>query len=332
MSWTTASSRAAAATGFAVTLSILGRAGADPTAFEKAMAEQLFRKGKQLLADDKMADTCAKLTESLRIDAKLGTLLNLATCHEREGKTASAWAEFTEAASEAKKAGQESRVDFARDHARQLEKRLSRVIVRIASPPAGVVIRLDGKELSAAAVGSPIPLDPGDYGLEVGAPGKQAWTSRVAVAPGPVIAEVTVPALRDETASVEPPAARPTADPAPPRDGGLGPRRVVGLVVAGVGVVGIGVGAYFGARTFSKQGVVEDNCSGALCNRMGLDADDAAHTSATISTIAIAAGAACVAAGAVVFFTAPGPRERTSLWIAPRVAGPSGTLSVGGAL
>jgi hypothetical protein len=110
---------------------------------------------------------------------------------------------------------------------------------------------------------------------------------------------------------------------------------VAGLLAGGAGVVGLGVGAYFGVRAFSKQGVVDDHCHGALCDATGLDADDDAHTSAAVSTIAFVAGAALAAGGAVLFFTAgdfpAGRAAGAGVWLAPRVGSLGADLRLGGA-
>lgn len=66
-----------------------------------ALAESLFREGKRLSGERKFADACPKFAESYKLDPGLGTLLNLAICHESEGKPATAWAEFSETSSRA---------------------------------------------------------------------------------------------------------------------------------------------------------------------------------------------------------------------------------------
>src|SRR5215218_5450162 len=83
-------------------------AHADP-AVEKAAAEALFQQGKALVAERRFAEACPKFAESLRLDPGVGTLLYLADCQEKAGKTASAWARFLEAAAAAKAAGQADR-------------------------------------------------------------------------------------------------------------------------------------------------------------------------------------------------------------------------------
>jgi hypothetical protein len=55
-----------------------------------------------------------KFEESNRVDPKLGTLMNLALCHEKEGLGASAWAGYARAASLAARAGQSGREGRAR--------------------------------------------------------------------------------------------------------------------------------------------------------------------------------------------------------------------------
>ena len=57
---------------------------------DTAMAEALFQAGRACLERDRVEEACAKFSESQRLEPKLGTLLNLATCHEKLGKTASA--------------------------------------------------------------------------------------------------------------------------------------------------------------------------------------------------------------------------------------------------
>src|SRR5205823_10205853 len=69
----------------------------EPTAADKSLATQLFKEGRTLVDQGKVAEGCRKLEESHRLDPGGGTLLNVALCHEKEGRSATAWAEFTEA-------------------------------------------------------------------------------------------------------------------------------------------------------------------------------------------------------------------------------------------
>ena len=71
-----------------------------------------------------------------RLDPKLGTLLNLAVCHEAQHKYATAWAEFTSAFTLAQRDGQRPRQEFARKRIQQLEGKLTHIVIR--SVPAGL--------------------------------------------------------------------------------------------------------------------------------------------------------------------------------------------------
>jgi hypothetical protein len=311
---------------------------AEPTPSDKALAEALFRDGKRLMDEGKQVrEACAKLAESQRIDPKLGTLLNLAACHEKEGRTASAWAEFTEAASLAAKQDQEDRVEFAKGRALDLERRLSRLLIQVSAPEPDMRITLNNRTMSAAAVGSSIPVDPGELSIKVTAPGKEPWSEKVVIAPGPSTKRLLIPELKEKTS--------PEPDPPPPEDApedppraaesrGFPPLFIGGMAAAGVGLVGIGVGAVFGARTLSKAGEVEENCDGLACNAAGLEANDEAYTSATISTVAFSAGLACAAAGAAMMIIA-GPSKGAKksgggVWVAPSAFGSGGQLTLGG--
>src|SRR5450755_1496763 len=185
-----------------------------------AIAESLFRDGKRLSAEHKFAEACPKFAESYKLDPGLGTLLNLATCHEAEGKPASAWAEFSEASSRARRDGDNDRAQLAEEHVRALEPKLAHISIALAgSAPAGLVIKFDGRELSSAALGVQFPVDPGQHQVEASAPGKQNYSQTIE-APGPAgSATVTVPQLQDApgaAAPAAPVAAVPTAPSATP--------------------------------------------------------------------------------------------------------------------
>jgi hypothetical protein len=284
---------------------------AEPTASDKALAESLFQSGRQLMEAGKLAQACPKFQESYRLARKLGTLLNLATCHEAEGKTASAWAEFTEAEALATTAGQAERAQYARLHMDRLSRRLSTIVVEVPSPVAGIEVRLDGKVLGPAAFGTPVSVDPGEHKVEATAPGRTPWERSISIGAGPSSVRCVLPALGEATSSHEPPVRPPalatvSPPPVPPEkrdaeDGSM--QRNIGIVTASAGAIGLGFGAYFGVRTFSSRDEAEPHCHEKLCDQDGVDLRESAKTSATISTVAFAAGAVAVVVGVVLVAT-----------------------------
>src|SRR5262249_35450838 len=86
-------------------------------------AQVLFEQARQLVAAGRYAEACAMFAESQRLDPAGGTLLNLAVCHESEGKMLAAWAEFHEARVQARQDGRTDREDLAAAHIARLESR-----------------------------------------------------------------------------------------------------------------------------------------------------------------------------------------------------------------
>src|SRR6185369_12893151 len=106
---------------------------ADPSNADRTLAAALFREGKALMDKGDYPAACGKLEESQRLDPGGGTILNLALCHEKQGKPATAWAEFIEALGIARRDHRQARVDLAEEHIAKLEPTLSKMTIVV--PP-----------------------------------------------------------------------------------------------------------------------------------------------------------------------------------------------------
>ena len=319
-------------------------AAAQASASDKAAAEALFDQGLRLMKQNSFAEACPKLEESNRIDPAVGTLLYLGECFERVGKTASAWATFREAASLATNSNQADRARVAAGRAQDLEPRLSRLSVELAPEVSridGVVVKRGNQRIEPSLYGTPLPVDPGDYRIEVSAPGYEVWSTPISVAAGGGSASVRVPGLVKAADAPATPAAAPAGSPPaqvdtgnalpPPttaKSGGLSTQETLGLFVGAVGLVGVGLGSYFGIRAISRNSDAEAECpTSGLCNTQnGVDLTTDAQQDARFSNIAFAAGGVLVATGAVLYLTGGSSKaDRVALVpvLAPNIAAAS---------
>src|SRR5260370_34234103 len=131
-------------------------AHADP-----ATAEALFRQGRQLLTEAKVAAACEKFQGRQRLDPATGTLLNLADCDVKEGRTATGWAEFLAAARMARNQGDAGRAEEATRRAKELEPALSHVSIQVTLRVAALRVTRDDVAIEEASVSSDLPIDPG---------------------------------------------------------------------------------------------------------------------------------------------------------------------------
>lgn len=280
---------------------------------DRVLADALFREGRALMEQEKIREACAKFAESYRLDRALGTLINLALCHEKEGRTATAWAEFNEAAAEAA-AEKDDREPFARKHVAALAAELPRLALAVAPEASALLsleIRLDGAALGRAAWSSPLPIDPGEHEIRATAEGKRPWSANVIIPKGAGVTSLSVPALEDLPKPDRPPSP-PPASPAEPRSGSA--QRTLGWVAGGGGVAGLAVGTVFGLHALSLKSERDAHCSsGNLCDQEGVDKDGEARSAATISTIGFVAGGVLAATGVVLILTAPKDSTRVGV-------------------
>jgi hypothetical protein len=263
----------------------------------KAAAEALFQAGKALMEEKRYPEACAKFVESQKLDPGMGTLLNIAHCHELQGKTATAWAEYREVVGLAKSSGQTKRVETAEAHAAELEPKLSRLRILAPDLPPGGVIRRDGTEVGTALLGVATPVDPGEHQVVASAPGYVAWSTTVTVAEGPGEGTVTVPALAAG------PRGAPAGQAGPAR---FGPARTAGFVLVGVGAASVVAGGVLGALTLADAHRASSDamlCPGKICTPAGRRVIDGAETKALASDVTLGVGLAAAAAGAILVAT-----------------------------
>jgi hypothetical protein len=305
----------------------LWSAGAFAEDTDSAASESLFRDGKRLLELKDFARACPKLAESFRLDPATGTLLALALCHEGEGKIATAWAEYVDAAARARGEGRPDRAEAARAWAGALEPKLPRltiVVPDVVARTADLRVKRNGIALGLGAWGMAVPVDPGEHVVEVTASGKKPWVRTVSIRAESYQAEVTVPVLddRDIESAPRPEEAR----------RGLSSVQQLGLMTGGMGVLMLGAGTFFGLRALHKNDLSKEGCDGNVCDpyakQMRLDA----RTAGNVATGGFMAGTALLIGGAVMYFAgADRAPKRAGMRAAPAVGDRNFALVLEGA-
>jgi hypothetical protein len=260
-----------------------------------AMAETLFMAARGLMEAGRYPEACTKLAESYRLDAASGTLLNLAVCHEHEGKLASAWGEFRQALHEAESAGRADREQLARSHAAALEPQLPFLafdVLEAARVPELSIVR-NGVTVSAAAWSTELPVDPGRVLVVQRAPGYLPSTQEVVIAPGQHLT-ITVHPLEPMPVAAAPATSRTR-------------RRATGLGLLIGGVLTMSVGAVAGTLALHQRSESDAACpalDGELrCTSAGASAMSSARSWALVSDLTIGLGALAAGVGTFLFFT-----------------------------
>jgi hypothetical protein len=270
-------------------------------------ADTLFHEGTQLYDEARYDLACPKLAESFRLDPATGSLLALAACHEAQGKTASAWAEYGEVVVRARRQGRSDRADAAQQRFSALEPNLSRLTVRLdagAAKIGGLVVKRDGLALGPESLGAAFPIDPGEHTIEASAPDRRPWSSGVAITAGGASETVVVPVLPEAASPHEAPAMPPASRP---------PLRSVGIATGAAGVIGLGLGVYFAATAVTRNNDSRADCTGDACGPAGKQARYDALSAGNAATVAFIAGSALLAGGVVLFLVGSQGQQGPSL-------------------
>lgn len=295
-----------------------------------ARAQRLFDEGRALLVAGRYDEACPKFAESFNLDAGGGTLLNLAICHEKQGKTGSAWREFQSALERSERDGRVDRKRTASERLALLEPIVPRLVLEMAQGAEsveGLLIRVDGVEQAGNSFPLSLVVDPGTHEVLVTAPGRQSYRVDVSAAASQKTL-VTIPSLARVIERASPP-------PVPPHSRspkasaqlvGSGPplrsiserprsARTAGFVLGGVGVALVAVGGYFGVRALAEKQRADDlGCDERTCPTDDAKSHfDAARTNAHWSTAGIALGLAAVGVGAYFVLSEGGDHSKRAV-------------------
>ncbi|HET7542943.1 MAG TPA: hypothetical protein VFK05_23885 [Polyangiaceae bacterium] len=283
---------------------------------DQAAARALFDEGKKLLKSGAYEQACPKLEAASKLYTSVGILLNLGDCYEKLGRSASAWTQFTEARSVAKRTNRSPEEAEANRRLSAIENKLSRLTIRVSQPTPGLRVTRDGEEVAAGAWGVAVPVDPGKHELHAEAEGYLGWTSTIEIGKSAPPLTIDVPALEPSAPAPVAPPPQATAQPPknlPAADGATASSQSGHPNVLAWSLVGAGGLVAIGGTTLA---VIEANRSKEASDNGDSDAYESTKTPWAIGISAAIAGGAAAAVGVVLLVTQKSAAEssKTGSW------------------
>jgi hypothetical protein len=295
-------------------------------------ATALFDQGIKDMQAGNTDAACRELAASLARYSDSGTKGALAECYTKLGKIASAWNLWRDLADT--EPDPSLRQD-AVNNAKQLEARLPHFIVKLDAPIAsGIQLVVRDTAVADATLAVPLPIDPGTFTVRASAPDYNDWTGSFQVTEGQTIVVEVSPLVAKPKPVVAQPreiAQTPPASFDDERDAQIATtrrsRHVLGISIAGGGLVAVGVGGVFGGIASSQWTTAKKDCGETIemcpANSVSKAQSEvnSARASALTSTIAMGVGGAALIAGAIAYLMAPNGEHAsaTALQITPVV-------------
>ena len=253
---------------------------------DPAAAEALFRSGRQLLQEARLEEAYSKFEESYRLDPTAGALFNQGECRMKQGKTASAWALYQQAATLADVQGKPDLFELAGTRATQLQTDLSYLTFHVAKPVPGLEVLRDGVLVGRAQFDVSLPIDPGRHSISVRAPGYEGLELAVVVGEKHDRQTINIPTLKEKALPIPPPQRRVVTPQAPASEPGPWP-----WVVGAAGATSLVVGSISGILAIRENHRMNDACPDRLnCSRDVLQAQGRRDLETNIAWIGIPVG------------------------------------------
>lgn len=292
----------------------------------RALAETLFFTGRGLMEAKRYAEACEKFSESYRLDPAAGTLLNLAVCHEEDGKIASAWGEYRQALLDARRMGRQDRIELVEERLAAIEPALPKltIVVPLGVVVPGMVVKRNSVPLGEAAWNLELPVDPGDVAVTIEAPGYETERLRVRVERREQ-RSITLAPL--EKAVEPPPPVRRTRVWSTEKRWGLA-TTIAGSAVA---IAGVSFGVAAAAARQDSDGACPYFDGARRCSQAGVDAMSRAGRFAWASDVALGLGVVGIGIGGYYLFTGhtyERPVSAVEWSVAPMFGGVQGRLEL----
>ncbi len=298
----------------------LSSAHAQPGGSEAASAQSLYDEALRLYEAGSYEQACPKFEASYHLNPQdLDARGLLALCYEKIGRLATAWSHFREIRVKAVRPAQ---AKVAEDHIKALEPQLAHLTLQVTATLPGFVLKENGVIVSAVSFGIALAIDKGRHTIVAEAPGHVAWSRELTIEDRESKV-VEVPALAPSPVRAVPDDKTATPLPEVASSTGLSTRHWFALSTAGAGVVVLGIGGVIGLSAKSSRDEARDlGCSDdlATCPPNALKTADDAYSKGKLATGFLFGAAVFVAAGAVLWVTAPkrsSSAERTSWRLAP---------------
>lgn len=272
-------------------------------------AERRFNEARALVDAGRYPEACPLLARSLELDPAIGTEFNLADCLEHVGQRAAAWRHFRDVETTAHRVAKTEREKGAHDRAAALDEQLGQVTVQVPADLGQVTLALDGVALTRDQLETEggMRVEPGTHTLHATASTREPWSEQFTLA---AKQHLELHAFREQPATPQPRVVLPA--PAPPPKRGVVQRRIA-IGVGALGVAGLAVGGVAGIFAIRDHGDARDLCpEPKQCgSRDGVAEWNRATSAGNVATAGIVAGAVVLAAGVVLWLTAPRGSVRT---------------------
>jgi hypothetical protein len=308
---------------------------AETSAADVAAARSLAVEGVKLAQAGKCDEAVDKLERAERLHHAPIVLSTLGQCKVSQGK-------FVEGTEMLRRVIREPLPDHPSPaHVKAYERaqatleatapKIAQLTISVSAPgEAQPSVTVDGELVPVALLGAERPTDPGDHVVEATAAGYLRSQVKVTVSegdkksvklelerdPSPAAAKEDSPSqVAAVTASSSTAAAERSnteSHEAPSGATHSGPNRTAAYVSWISGGVALAVGAGFGIAAMSGKSDLDKQCNANVCPPDAQEKLDTARRNGTIATIGFGVGAAGLALGTVLYFTAGGSSERQS--------------------
>lgn len=193
-------------------------------------------------------------------------------------------------------------LESAKSEVPAVSAKIASVVIHVQGATSPTVT-IDGQPVSAAGLGLKRPVDPGSHVVRAEAQGfTPAETTFQVAESGAAEANLKLEKISGAAAVTTTEAGDKTPSPTPQQ----GKKdRTLAYVAFGVGGAGLVFGGITGVLAMGKHSDLESACNGSKCPSSLSGDVDSYSTMGTLSTVGFIVGAVGVAAGAVLWFTAP---------------------------